>query len=123
MSYYFEVKRLISKAEVLALVQTDSELEVTDQDQDFLCIRWSNGSASCLFVYAEGIIEATSPSTLAYQKLESIAQQLGAVVVGEEEPTSTPVASTTPGVLAGRSTWLGWPFLVIVLSALLVWRW
>ena len=123
MSYVVAVKRIISMAEVLALVEADPSLRITRQDTDTLDVVWSLGSDEGFFQLVQGELQATTPSTPAALKLASLAEALSASVVGEEDLIPQSFPPIQRGVFAGRSTWVGWPLLVIILGVLLVWRW
>lgn len=123
MGYVVAVKRAIGKREVVELASADSSLRVTREDNETLDLTWLDGMSDGFFQLVKGEIQATSPSAAAMAKLSSIAKSLGAEVVGEEDLVAPPVLRGDAGVFSGRSTWVGWPVLVVVLSALLVWRW
>jgi len=56
------------------------------------------------------------------KKINQLSKKLNAVVIGEEN--NFPMRSQTEtGMFANRETWIGWPILVVVLSALLIWKW
>ena len=122
MSYIVSVKRVLTKPEVLALVVTDSSLAILREDADTLDITWSDGAEESLFQLVGGELQATTPSTAAANKLSHIAKLLDASVVGEEDLAPSP-STLRPGVFSGRNTWIGWPLMVLILTALLVWRW
>jgi hypothetical protein len=123
MSYLLSVKRVISVAEVTALVEGDPSLRITRRDEDTLDLFWSADSEQGFFQLVQGDLQSTTPSAAAAHKLAAIAESLGASVVGEED--LIPLQGTQPrqGLFAGRSTWIGWPLLVLVLAVLLIWRW
>lgn len=122
MSYLVELLRPIRKDELLAIVGDDSELSIVAEGEDWLAIAWSRGDEQALFNFARGRLSLTSPSRAAGQKSCALAERLGAIVVGEEDGLPSPPAMPS-GIFAGRSSWIGWPVLVIVLTALLVWKW
>jgi len=123
MSYLVAIKRVISVAELAALVEADKSLRITRQDEDTLDLLWSSDSGEGFFQLVHGDLQSTTPSTAAAEKLAAIAIALGASVVGEEDLLPRHGTQLQRGVFAGRSIWIGWPVLVLVLAALLVWRW
>jgi len=123
MSYQVAVKRVIGMPEVLALVSADPTLRVTREDSETLDLEWSDGSAEGFFQFVQGELQATTPSTSAARKLAFIAEALNAAVVGEDDLAPSHSGQVRSGVIAGRSTWIGWPILVVVLGLLLAWRW
>jgi hypothetical protein len=123
MSYVVAVKRVISIAEIAALAKADSSLCITRQDEVTVDLLWAAGTEEGFFQLVHGELQCTTPSTAAAQKLAAIASALGATVVGEEDLIPLHGTQPRPSVFAGRSTWIGWPVLVLVLSALVVWRW
>ena len=122
MSHVVSVKRVLAKPEVLALVAADSSLGIVREDADTLDIVWSDGAEDSFFQLVGGELQAVTPSTAAANKLAEIAKSLGASVVGEEDLVPVP-DTLRPGIFAGRSTWVGWPLMVLILAGLLVWRW
>jgi hypothetical protein len=123
MSYIVSVKRVILMSEILGLVRADPTLRIQRQDSETLDLAWSQDSDEGFFQFVQGQLQATSPSTPAAQKLASVAQTLNATVVGEEDLVPQYPGPAAQRVFAGRSTWLGWPILVVGLGALLAWRW
>ena len=123
MSYIVSVKRLIAMPEVLALMQADPSLRIERQDAETVDLVWSQGGDEGFFQMVQGELQATTPSTPAAKKLASIAQALNATVVGEEDLAPHYAGPSVQGVFAGRDTWIGWPVLVLILGALLAWRW
>lgn len=123
MSYIVSVKRTIPVSEALAAIAADRSLQVLRQDGSTFSAAWSEGEDEALFDFAQGELQATSPSEAALLKLQSLADVLDATVVGEEDLVPTRSHSLRPGILSGRSTWIGWPAMVLILGALLVWRW
>ena len=122
MSYIVEILRPIQKEEVAALVREDSEMSVIAEGTNWIDFAWSRGEAHAVFNFAQGRISVTTPGDEAWEKARVMAQRLGATVIGEEDDLAgRPQAGA--GVLAGRSTWIGWPVLVVVLGALLAWKW
>lgn len=122
MSYVVEVFRPVRAEEFLALAESDPELSVQEQGEGWLTVSWRKGGEEATFELAQGRISVTSPSDHAWAKACELAGQLGAEAVGEVE--QAPLRSAPPGGGAAvRTLWLGWPVLVVVLAALLAWRW
>lgn len=122
MSYLVELLRPIRKDELLAIVDDDAELSVVAEGDDWLAIAWSRGDEQALFNFARGRLSLSTPSQAAAEKSCSLAERLGAIVLGEEDGAPSRPAMP-PGIFAGRSSWIGWPVLVIILTALLAWKW
>lgn len=122
MSYVVEVIRPIRKEEVVDLIPNDSELSIVAEGENWLDVLWSRGREQAVFHFAQGRITATTPNEAAWTKIQSLAQRLGAAVIGEEDDLPNRPA-LKPGVFAGRSTWIGWPLLVFLLGAMLAWKW
>jgi hypothetical protein len=123
MSYNVSIRRLIQKQEFLGLIQNQPAFRVESQDEDCAIVEWVQGEEITTFVLSQATIDATTPSEAAYEKMTEMAEKLNAEVIGEEEKFIVPRSSAKSGVVAGRSTWIGWPVLVIVLIVLLIWRW
>jgi hypothetical protein len=122
MSYIVEVLRPIQKEEVAAVVREDSEMSVIAEGKNWIDFAWSRGEEHAVFNFAQGRISVTTPDEGAWEKAHVMAQRLGAAVIGEEDDLPNR-PQTRSGVFAGRSTWIGWPILVVVLAALLAWKW
>lgn len=123
MSYIVAVRRTIQKHEVLGIVADDPSLSVKHEYDDFLCPQWLSGDTKSELQWFQGELTATTPSDLMLAKLEAIGTKLGATVVGEEDGAPASARPLAPGTATGSVTWIGWPVMVAVLSALLVWRW
>jgi hypothetical protein len=121
MSYVVEIVRPISKAEVVALASTDSELSIVAEGDEWADLIWKRGSAQALFSFAQSRITLTTPDDVVLEKAQGIAAKLGARVVGEEDQLRAPAVAGRGAHV--RSSWAGWPFLVAVLLVLLLWRW
>jgi hypothetical protein len=122
MSYVVEIFRPIRAEEFRALAEDDPELSVREQGDGWLTVSWRKGGEAAIFELARGRISVTSPSDPAWAKACELAGRLGAEAVGEAEQAPLRFAPPAGGA-AVRALWLGWPVLVIVLAALLAWRW
>ena len=122
MSYVVEIIRPIGKEEVLALVQADKELSVQASGGDWINISWTRDSYSDSIYYAQSRLTCTSPGSEAWEKLQELATKLNAEVIGEEDKIAPPLVGNQ-GIIHGRSTWVGWPVIVLVLVAALWWKW
>jgi len=122
MSYIVSIKRPISKSDLLAAIEGDDQFSVvTDGDND-VTLAWLKGDERATFSLSQGEITVTTPSEHAWQKMDDLAGKLDAAVIGEED--DPPVHSNVEaGIFANRQTWIGWPVLVIILAALLIWKW
>ncbi len=122
MSYVVEVIRPIQKDEVLTLIHDDAEMSVIAEGENWIDFAWSCGAEQAIFNFAQGRISVTTPSEEAWSKAQVLAQRLEATVIGEENdlPNRPEIKR---GILASRSTWIGWPILVVLLGVLLVWKW
>jgi hypothetical protein len=122
MSYVVSIRRTIQKQEFLALIQNEPGFRINSQNEDCAVVEWTESNTNnTLFVLSQGCIDVTTPSVVAFTKLEEIAKKLNAEVIGEEDKFIVPQRSVRQ--LVGGSTWIGWPVLVIVLAGLLIWRW
>ncbi len=54
--------------------------------------------------------------------MNDLAGKLNAVVIGEEDDLPVHTDAET-GICANRQTWIGWPVLIAILPALLIWKW
>jgi hypothetical protein len=123
MSYVVEVRRPIKIQELLVELGKDAAFQVLRQDADTLEFEWVSGESSTQADFRKGIVSTTSPSDEAFQMLSQLADRLGAEIVGEEDLVPLAYAEVRRGIFSNRSTWIGWPVLVLVLAGLLVWRW
>jgi len=125
MSYVVEIRRTIAMTELLSALAGEPEFRITRQDAETLELEWGDGEAAQAIDFRKGQLSTTSPSDEAVRALARLAGRLGAEVVGEEDliPRVGADVEIRRGVFAGRSTWIGWPVLVLVLSGLLAWRW
>ena len=124
MSYVVEIIRPIRKDEILAIANEDGELTIIDEGENWIRLSWARGKETAEFSFQKSRITVTTPRDLIWEKAEALAECLQAEVIGEEDDLAPPQGLLLkPGVFAGRSTWIGWPVLVIVLIMLLVWRW
>lgn len=122
MSYIFSIKRPISKADLLRAIDGDEEFSVVSEGDAFIDLVWSDGEEKATFNLVQGEISVTTPSDNALEKMNHLAEKLGAVVIGEEDDLPIP-KDIERGVFTNRVTWIGWPIIVILLSILLIWRW
>lgn len=123
MSYVVEVRRTIKMHELLAELGKDRAFRITRQDGDTLDIEWTDGDAVLELDFRKGLLSTTSPTDAAMRALSQLADRLGAEVVGEEDLIPLTNTEVPRSVFAGRTTWIGWPILVVVLACLLIWRW
>jgi hypothetical protein len=122
MSYIVEIIKPIKKEDVIGVLEMDDSLAVNDEGADWLEVKWTGENETAIFSYSQSRIEITTPTEKAYEKTQEIASLLNADVIGEEE-RSDKTRTVDPGIIEGRSTWLGWPILVTILIILLLWRW
>jgi len=122
MSYIVEIIKPIKKEDVIGVVDADDSLVIDSKGDDWLEIKWTGKNETAIFSYSQSRIAITTPTKEAYEKAQEIASLLNADVFGEEERPHD-VSAVNSGIIAGRSTWLGWPILVTVLIILLLWRW
>ena len=106
----------------MALVQADEELSVKASGDDWINISWTRHRFSNSIYYAQSRLTCTSPESEAWEKLQELATKLGAEVIGEEDKIAPPQVES-PSTIHGRSTWIGWPVIVLVLAAALWWKW
>lgn len=122
MSYVVSIKRPISKHDLFAATEGDQEFSIVSEDDGAVVLTWARGEEQAMFNLYQGEIVVTTPSDGAWEKMNQLAQTLGAAVIGEED--DIPVQpEVRRGIFANRVTWIGWPVLVVLLSALLLWRW
>ena len=122
MSYLFSIKRPITKADLLRAIDGDGEFSILSEDDASIDLVWFDVDETATFNLVQGEITVTTPSDNALEKMNHLAEALGAVVIGEEDDLLMP-ANIERGVFTNRVTWIGWPIMVIVLSVLLIWRW
>lgn len=115
------VKRTITKAELLGAISGDSEFSILAEGEAFVVIRWSNGEENAVFNLAQGEVTVGAPTPGAERKMSYLASRLEAEVVGEDENASVGGGGGGTGGLG--VTRFAWPALVVVLTALLIWRW
>ena len=122
MSYVVEIIRRISKEEILALVRADEELSVLASGDHWIEISWKRNSCTDSIYYAQARLTCTSPGSEGWEKLQELAKKLSAEVIGEvDKIAQSPVGKQ--GIIHGRSTWIGWPLLVLGLAVALWWKW
>ena len=122
MSYVVEIIRPIGQEEILALVQADEELSVLASGEDWVEISWKRKSFTDSIYYAQARLTCTSPGSEAWEKLHELAIKLSAEVIGEEDKIA-PSPTGKQNIIHGRSTWVGWPLLVLGLAVALWWKW
>lgn len=119
MSQIVTIKRRISLEELTtALQQTDSFKLGEEQSWGFSLVYLKDPGA--LINFENGQIDVTSPGDDLFQDLGSLARILLSDVVLEDEET---YVTQSDRVAEGKVILLYWPFLVIVLGCLLIWRW
>ena len=118
MSYMMSIKRTISKADFMQVIEGDSEFSVMADGRAFTVLRWSNGKEHAVFNYAQGEISVGSPSDAVLAKMHALSKALQADLVGEEDDLPAAGAGGSVSV-----TWIGWPIMVVTLLILLIWRW
>jgi hypothetical protein len=122
MSYFVEIIRPIRVAELLTIIENDITLSILDQGENWIVFSWADNEEQSEFDYSQGRISITSPTDSAWAKAEELASILNATVIEEEEQLSK-YRKTDGDILKGRSTWIGWPILVVILAVALFWRW
>jgi hypothetical protein len=125
MSYVVDIRRTIPMTELQTALASDPAFRITRHDDETLDIEWSDKDEILEIDFRKGQLSATSPSDDAYRALCLLGERLGADVIGEEDliPRSYASDEIKRGIFANRTTWIGWPVLVLLLSGLLVWRW
>lgn len=119
MSQIITLKRKISKDDLVAALDQIESLSLGEEQECGFTLDYVPDPNS-LITFANGEVEATSPNDALLQDLETLAALLEAEVILEDEVT-TPHSVTT--VKTGWEVVLLWPILIVVLFALLVWRW
>lgn len=119
MSQIVTLKRKISTDELRQALKKIDSLSMDEEHDWGFTIEYELDSTS-LVTFSNGELAANSPSDALFQDLETLASLLGAEVVLEDEVAMVHSAATSN---AGREIVLFWPVLIIVLFALLVWRW
>ena len=91
MSYVVSIarkERPIEVSELRRLVESDPELSILESavDHDVLDVLWRNSTEAepVAFVLSAGSIEVTTPSDAALRKMQLLAGQLDAKIIGEE---------------------------------------
>lgn len=116
------IKRTIQKADLLRAIEGDSEYSVLAEGNAFVVLRWTNGQDNAVFNLVQGEITVGTPSDAALRKMNHLADQFGADIIGKDE--NLPVQSSgDDDALDSSGTWYGWPIMVVTLLILLVWRW
>jgi hypothetical protein len=123
MSYICSVRRTIRKREFQALIEGDPSFRIESQNEHGLVAEWFHDGEVTIFVLSQGTIDVTSPSEAAYDKMQELARRLDAALIGEEEQFIVPRAPAKRGIFAGRTTWIGWPIIVVTLTILLIFKW
>lgn len=116
------IKRIIPKADLLRAIEGDSEYSVLAEGNAFVVLRWSNGKDNAVFNLVQGEITVATPSQSAMNKMNQLADKFDANIIARDE--NLPVQSNGDNDTDGaRSTWFGWPVMVVTLLILLIWRW
>ena len=103
-------------------IEGDEQFSIMSEGDNYIDLMWISGEESATFNLSQGEITVTTPSDEAWEKMNQLSKELGAVVIGEED--DLPIrCEVRRGVFANRQTWIGWPILVVVLSVLLIWKW
>ena len=106
MSYVVSIRRrtAVTVDELRAIVDNDDELRILEGDSvpaGTMTLEWQDerGSRAEMFVLSDGVIDATTPSSAALAKLQSLAAALGAKVIGEEgeDLTDVEIGDDVPG--------------------------
>ena len=122
MSYVVEIVRPIQKQEILDLIEEDEELSIVASGDDWLELLWIRNGCTDSIHFAQSKLICASPESETWEKLQELAMKLDAEVIGEEDKIG-PQHSGDHGLFVGRSTWIGWPVLVLGLAAALWWKW
>ena len=115
------VKRTITKAELMRVIADDREFSVLAEGEAFVVIRWSNGEENAVFNLVQGEVTVGAPTSGAERKMNYLASRLEAEVIGDDE--NLPVGASGGGGAKLNVLRFAWPMLVVVLTALLIWRW
>ncbi len=123
MSYVVSIRRdaAITSEELRAIVEGDAELTIStaaDEHADGVMeLAWQadENADPEFFVLSEGAVDVTTPSNNALNKMQAVAEGLGAQVIGEEgeELTDVEVSDNVPGG-CGPVAWTVLLFLVLV---------
>ena len=119
MSQVVTLKRKISTADLQEALDHIENLSMGQEHEwgfDLDYVKDSN----CLVTFANGELEATSPSDELFIELEALAAQLGAEIVLEDDVA---IVHSGEARNAGREIVLFWPIVVLLLFGMLVWRW
>ena len=119
MSQIVNLKRRISLEELRTALQQSGCFQLGEKQDWGYVLEYSKDS-NAFVNFANGQIEATSPNDALFGDLELLAGLLLCDVVLEDEEAFVDQNESVP---TGRVIALYWPFLVIVLGSLLVWRW
>jgi len=122
MSYVVTIKRQISKTQLLAAVEGDAEFTVRSGQADEFALEWKSGDESAIFDFFQGEIIVTTPSDAAFVKMQQLSEKLDAKVVGEEDADAAKTEIPS-GIFTNRTTWIGWPLIVVALTILLIMKW
>ncbi len=122
MADTMSIKRTIAKADLLQAIQGDGEFSVLAEGNAFAVIRWTNGQENAVFNLVQGEITVGTPTPGALAKMNQLAAQFGAEVIGAEEnlPVGSRQNSDDEG---GGFMQMAWPVVVLTLIMLLIWRW
>lgn len=122
MADTMSIKRTIAKADLLQAIDGDGEFSVLAEGNAFAVIRWTNGQENAVFNLVQGEITVGSPTPGARAKMNQLAAQFGAEIIGAEEnlPVGNRQNSDDEG---GGFMQMAWPVVVLTLIMLLIWRW
>lgn len=119
MSQIVTVKRKITHEQLRAALDQSEHLSLSDQHDWGFTIKDSSDPKS-FTTFANGVLEATSPSDELFNELEKMASLLNAEIVIEDEVQTVQINNKQRN---GREINIFWPVLVLLLLSLLVWRW
>ncbi len=122
MSHMMSIKRTISKTDLLKAIQGDTEFSVLAEGDAFLVLRWSDGQENAVFNLVKGEVTVGTPTVQIMAKMKDLAGKCHAEIVGKDEELDTQEEGSG-GLISNRSTWIGWPILVVVLLTLLIIKW
>lgn len=116
------IKRTIAKGDLMQAITGDSEFSVLAEGDAFAVIRWTNGQENAVFNLVQGEITVGSPTPGALAKMNALATQFGAEVVGGQEGVAGG-GRPNDAEEDGGFMRLAWPVVVVTLVLLLIWRW
>ena len=119
MSQLITLKRMLTVAELEDVLRNYADLQVVEL-HNWGCRVSYVPEPDAHIVLVNGELQATSPSTRLYDRLEMLAKDLSGILVDEEEEA---IADTDVQGDNVSSFSIFWPAVSAVLLILLIWRW